>query len=201
MNGRIYLEGGGNTKESRSRCREGFRKLLENCGFTGRMPKLVACGSRSAAFDDFKTAHSQWACGEYVGLLVDSEDPVTNTDQPWQHVAQRVGDQWVKPPDAVDEQLLLMTTSMETWIATDRATLHASFGSGFNESALPPLQQIELRNRQTAFDALRNASADCPGPYTKGRRSFELLGRLNPQVLEQHLPSFRRARRILDQGI
>ena len=31
----IYLEGGGDSKELHIRCREGFRKLLENCGFQG----------------------------------------------------------------------------------------------------------------------------------------------------------------------
>ena len=41
----IYLEGGGESKELHSRCREGFRKLLEKNGFKGNMPRLVACGS------------------------------------------------------------------------------------------------------------------------------------------------------------
>jgi hypothetical protein len=48
----IYVEGGGAGADSKDvdiRCREGFRKLLENCGFEGRMPRLVklvaACGA------------------------------------------------------------------------------------------------------------------------------------------------------------
>ena len=69
----IYLEGGGDDSLVRIRCREGFRKLLAKCGFAGRMPRLVACGGRGAAFDRFKTAHE--TAGEYVALLIDSEDP------------------------------------------------------------------------------------------------------------------------------
>ena len=29
---RIYLEGGGDSKDGKVRCREGFRKLLKKCG-------------------------------------------------------------------------------------------------------------------------------------------------------------------------
>ena len=47
----IYLEGGGDSRDLLIRCQKGFRKLLERCGYAGRMPKLVACGGRGAAFD------------------------------------------------------------------------------------------------------------------------------------------------------
>ena len=50
MSAKIYIEGGGDSKELRIRCREGFRRLLDQCGFTGRMPKLIACGGRDATF-------------------------------------------------------------------------------------------------------------------------------------------------------
>ena len=46
---RIYVEGGGDAKDLRTRCREGFHKLLENAGFTGRVPRIVASGSRNEA--------------------------------------------------------------------------------------------------------------------------------------------------------
>ena len=197
----IYLEGGGNTKEGRVRCREGFRKLLEKCGFEGRMPKLVACGSRGDAFDDFKTAHVKSSPGDFIGLLVDSEDPVADPEQTWQHVGQRPGDRWPRPGGADDEQLLFMTTSMETWIITDRAALAKHFGSNFKISALPSLHDLEQRDRRAILGDLEDASKDCPGPYKKGPKSFELLSKLNLDVLEQHLPSFSRARRILNQRL
>ncbi len=40
MSATIFLEGGGDSKELHIRCREGFRQLLEKCGFKGRMPRL-----------------------------------------------------------------------------------------------------------------------------------------------------------------
>jgi len=68
----IYLEGGGDSKELHIRCRKGFRKLLEKCGFKGQMPKLVACGGRDSAFDDFKIAHANKSNSDYASMLIDS---------------------------------------------------------------------------------------------------------------------------------
>lgn len=198
MSARIYIEGGGNSKEGKVRCREGFRKLFEKCGFTGRMPALVACGPRNDAYDDFKTGHSQASPGNFIGLLVDSEEPVADVEQTWAHVAQKTGDNWRQPDGADNEQLLFMTTSMETWMVSDRTALAAHFGPRFNESVLPPVRNLEQRDRHHILNALQNASRGCPGPYDKRPKSFELLGKLNSSVLEEHLPSFKRVRRILD---
>ena len=55
---RIYIEGGGDSKDLQSRCREGFRKLIEKTGFEGRMPSTVACGGRNNAYDMFKSNYS-----------------------------------------------------------------------------------------------------------------------------------------------
>ena len=75
MKTHLYIEGG-DSKEDQIRCREGFRKLLEKMGLSGRMPRLSACGGREAVFDDFKTAHVRQHANDYVAMLVDSEDPV-----------------------------------------------------------------------------------------------------------------------------
>jgi len=42
---------------------------------------------------------------------------------------------------------------------------------------------------------------NCTNAYRKGDRSFEILGKLSPTALEKHLPSFKRARRILDERL
>ena len=94
-----------------------------------------------------------------------------------------------------------MTTSMETWMAADRNALTAHFGPRLNESALPPLQNMEHRDRHAVLQALEIASRGCPGQYNKGPKSFELLGKLNPAVLEEHLPSFKRVKRIPDLNL
>jgi len=191
----MYIEGGGDSKELRTRCREDFHRLLKRCGFAGRMPRLVACGGRSATFDDFKTAHNHSAEGDCVTVLVDSEDPVTDTEQTWAHLRQRDG--WDKPQGAEDEQVLLMVTCVETWIVTDRDTLRSHYGAGFQESALPPLNEMESRSRDSIQGKLVRATRNCKNAYAKGKRSFAVIAKLAPAALRPHLPSFARLERVL----
>ena len=195
MSATLYLEGGGDSKDLQSRCCEGFRKLLERCGLGGRMPRLVACGGRQRAFGDFRTAHGMNAPKEFIAMLIDSEEPVADIEKTWEHLGGR--DKWVKPKGAQDEQVLLMTTCMETWIITDRATLTKHYGDKLREPALPPLVDMENRSRQTVQDKLVHAARKCSNAFAKGKRSFEVLARLNPEVLHKHLPSFVRIQRIL----
>jgi hypothetical protein len=190
----LYIEGG-ESKEDQIRCRENFSKLLEKTGFSGRMPRLSACGGRGSAFDDFKTAHAGRKAGDYIAMLVDSEDPVTDIERTWDHLERR--DEWEKPAGAEDEQVLFMTTCMETWIVADRAALREHYRHKLQENALPPLHKLESRARDEVHDKLVHATRNCSNAYSKGKRSFEVLGKLDPAVLKQHLPSFVRADRIL----
>lgn len=199
MSARIYIEGGGDSKELHIRCRAGFRRLLESCGFAGRMPHLVACGGRGAAFDDFSTAHANAAAVDFVALLVDSEVPVADVEETWAHVKQHDG--WDKPDGADDEQLLLMATCMESWIVSDRKALRSHYGSCLQPSALPALNHLESRAPEVIQDALAHATRTCKNAYTKGRRSFEVLAKLEPAVLQKHLPSFARFERVLDRKL
>ena len=160
------------------------------------MPKLVAVGSREAVFNRFKTALSDTGDSDFVAMLVDSEDPVRNIEQTWGHLHRRDG--WSQPRGTDDDQVLFMTTCMETWIAADREVLGSKFGRGFNQNQLPALVDLENRSRNDVYTRLRQATSN---GYTKVRVSYELLGELNPGTLEQHLPSFRRARRILNEKL
>lgn len=193
MTGKLFLEGGGDSKELRSRCREGFRRLLEQAGLEGRMPRLVASGSRSSAFGDFSRAHTEGQAG-FVAMLIDSEEPVANVDAPWAHLRSR--DNWPRPNGASEDQALLMITSMETWIAADRACLQEYFGQGFRIDALPSGATIEARSRQDVLHALEQATRACKVRYAKGKVSFEVIGRLTPVALGV-LRGFARAVRIL----
>jgi hypothetical protein len=195
----IYLEGGGDSEYLKRRCREGFHKLLERCGYAGRLPKLVARGGRAAAFDAFKTALASARKGDFVALWIDSEDPLGDIEATWNHLKAR--DHWEKPEGATEEQVLLMTTRMETWIVADRATLAEHYGSGLQKSALPALHNLEERARDAIQNALTHATRNCSNAYTKGKRSFEVLGQLDPATLNRYLPSFVRVRRILDASL
>ena len=195
---RIFLEGGGG-KDLDSRCREGFNKLLKNCGFEGRMPKLTASGDRNSAYKGFKSAHASASGQDYIAMLVDSEDPVKDVYSPWAHLVEREG--WNVPQGATDEQVLLMTTCMETWIAADRSALSALYGKCLQVSALPAVNNLESQDRVTVQKSLFHATRNCIGPYEKGGKSYEILGEINPASIEPLLPSFKRARDILDRKL
>ncbi len=194
----LYLEGGGDSKELHARCREGFRRLLEGCGFQGRMPRLVAGGGRDAVFGDFICAHTGKKA-DFVAMWIDSEDFPADLEAAWAHLKARDG--WTQPAEAEEDQVLFMTTCMETWLVTDRVALRDYFGTQLQDSALPPLNQLERRERHDVQDRLAHATRQCVNPYLKGKRSFGLLAQLTPAVLEQHLPSFVRVRRILNEKL
>lgn len=195
MTARIYIEGGGDTAFLRADCRENFSRLLAKCGFTQRMPRLVACGTRNDTFKQFKKA-STTPSAAFIAMLVDSEDPVADLNKTWEHLAHRDG--WPKPKYADDEQVFFMTTCMETWIVADPATLKTYFGHGLQPQKLPALNNLEFRQREDVQKALKQATRNCSNRYEKGRRSFEIIGKLNPDAIE-HLPSFARMKSILDR--
>lgn len=199
MSASIYLEGGGDSKELHIRCREGFRKLLENCGFQGRLPRLTACGGRAATFGDFQTGHASTGDSDYVAMLIDSEEPLDDLEATWRHLHHRDG--WDRPAGAADEQVLFMTTCMETWIVADRKTLAVHYGTKLQESALPSLHAPESRPRQEIQEKLAHATRKCGNAYAKGKKSFEVLGKLSPKELKKHLPSFQRVVRILGENL
>jgi len=182
----IYIEGGGDRNELKIRCRRGYQSLLGKMGLQ-RMPRTVACGGRDTAFDKFKTAIRN---GQDAILLVDSEDPVAEKATPWSHLKARDG--WDQPANTDDEQAQLMVTCMETWIVADHEALKRVFGSCMRESSLPPLVELESRNRHDVLAALENATKSCGRTrmYKKGARSFQILGELNPSTLKTHLPHF-----------
>lgn len=184
--------------ELNTRCREGFRKLLAKCGFaqSKRMPRLVPCGGRKSTLDDFKARHARSSPGDYIAMLIDSEDPLTDLNVTWRHLRKR--DKWAKPNGATDDQVLFMTTCMETWIVSDRDALKKHYRQDLNENSLPPLSNLEGRARGFVQGALSKATKNCSNCYEKGKRSFEVLGKLDPAILRQYLPSFDRAWRILD---
>jgi hypothetical protein len=195
---KIYVEGGGDSKQLKIECRKGFSKLIEKAGFAGRMPTIVACGGRSATRDKFLTALKSKQ--DLSIMLVDSEDPVTEAS-PWDHL--RFRDKWERPSGVIDEQVQLMITSMESWLVADRSALEEEFGRCLQVTALPSLSNLEARGRQEVLQALENATRQCGhrNSYSKGARSFKILARLDPAVMKKHLPSFVRFIEVLDKHL
>ena len=196
----IYLEGGGsgpNSKILDIRCERAFHKLLDRMGFTGRKPRLVACGGRDAVYKDFYRALQSTLNG-YVAMWIDSEEPMADIEKAWKHLAEvkSVGS-WKKPDGAGDDQVLFMTTCMETWIIADRAALREHYKKNLNENSLPNINDLESQERHHVQQALETATKDCKNAYAKGKRSFEIFEKLDHAALRQHLPSFERVARIL----
>jgi hypothetical protein len=192
----IYIEGGGDSKELHTRLRAGFSKLFERAGFQERMPRLIAGGGRGQTFDRFCTALKEADPRKRPVLLVDSEDPVEiydfapDSDVPWKHLARR--DDWARPNGMMPDQVHLMVTCMETWIVADRTALRQVFGGCLQESALPAQNDLESRPRQDIQRSLEEATKSCGRDrmYKKGKRSFELIGQLDPVQLKKRLPHF-----------
>ena len=159
------------------------------------MPALTACGSRESAYDEFRIAHAKNTGAVYVALLVDSEAPVGDVEETWSHLATQDG--WEIPAGAENDQVLLMTTCMESWLVADHGALKRHFGPNIKLSRLPSGQGLEAVPTKQVLRSLRGATRNCSAPYAKGPRSFDILGKLAPEVISSRLPSFRRAVRIL----
>lgn len=180
---KLYVEGGGDSNALRTKCRQGFTSFLTKAGLAGSMPRVVACGGRKAAYDDFCTAVEN---GEPAFLLVDSEELVdeTNSDKSWAHLAAREGNKWPTPDGAEDRHCHLMVVCMESWFLADRNQMSLFFGHGFQESALPSVHKpLETVSKKSIFDSLKNATRNCKtkAVYGKGEHSFDLLALIDPQ--------------------
>lgn len=198
---KIFVEGGGDASSLRAECRHGFSCFFAAAGCQGKMPRIIACGSRNDAFASFCTAIGQ---GERAFLLVDSEDALDDVCQrgqperwrPWEHLKRR--DQWEKPPAADDMACHLMVQCMEAWFLADRETLQSFFGQGFNPKVLPAKENpVERLSKDQVFSALARATQNCQakGKYGKGEHSFKILARLAPERVVAASPW---AKRLVD---
>lgn len=192
---RLYVEGGGNSSTLKTACREGFTKFITAAGLIKR-PRIVACGSRSDAYNSFCTAIAN---DEEAMLLVDSEASIDKEHMkgepsewlPWAHLAQRKGDGWEKPAKSSNMDCHLMVEIMESWFLADRNALSQFFGRGFNESKLPAsVEPIESITKDAVYRALQEATKNCrtKSPYGKGEHSFKLLALITPSKVADNSP-------------
>ncbi|MBF0309263.1 MAG: DUF4276 family protein [Magnetococcales bacterium] len=190
---KVFVEGGGDTADLKAELRKGFKEFLEKAGLEGRMPRIVACGSRQDAYESFCTALEN---GETALLLVDSEVPVT-TPNPWHHLQDADG--WNLPAGATNDHCHLMVQCMEAWFLADRNALSTFFGQGFTLNALPPLgNPLEQIPKVDVYRALATATQSCKtkAAYGKGAHSFKLLARIDPNAVTAASPW---AKRFIDE--
>ena len=195
MNIKVYVEGGGNVRELRSKCRKGFISFFDKANLAGRMPRVIACGGRQTTYDKFAAALRSASGQVFVALLVDSEGPVAVGAGPWRHLKTR--DNWDRPDGATEDNAHLMVQCMEAWFLADKDCLAAFFGGGFNRNVLPRNPDIEQVAKADVLDGLKGATRQCKpkGEYGKGRHSFEILSEIDP---EKVLAASPHARRLVD---
>ncbi len=185
MKVKVYVEGGGDRQELRTKCRKGFSAFLRKTELAGQMPRIIACGDRQKTYDKFCTALANSTDEDFIVLLVDSEGPVTSDT--WRHLQER--DRWGKPAGATDDNAHLMVQCMEAWFLADKDALADFFGADFHRNALPQRTAVEHIPKDDLENGLEAATRQCrKGAYHKGNHSFEILARLAPEKVTNVSP-------------
>ncbi|MEG3839893.1 DUF4276 family protein [Microcoleus sp. herbarium14] len=177
---RIYIEGGGDGKNTKQLLRGGFSSFFKKLVQVARSKQIkwniTVCGSRNNAFRDFKNALADHP-NAFVILLVDSEAPVEK-QSPWEHLKSR--DKW-DSPGVDDTHCYLMVQAMEAWLIADIDTLKRFYGQGFKENAIPKNRNVEMIEKDSLEPSLRAASRDTKskGEYQKIQHASKLLEMLD----------------------
>jgi len=192
---KLYIEGGGDSRLQDSLFRKGWSEFFRKAGLAGRMPSTFRGGSRSKTFDAFQIAVRTKKVDELPLLLVDSESLVAAGITEWEHL--KAHDGWDKPNAAGDEDAYLMICVMETWFLADLEATQTFFRNCWRDKAVPQWANLEEVAKTDIMRALEQATTDCgKKQYAKGKLSFEILGVIDPAVVENHCPS---AKRLLDR--
>src|SRR5260370_19441243 len=175
---RVYIEGGGDSKDTKAFLRQGFSVFLRELVLVARQRRIrwriVTCGSRHAALDAFRTAVREFP-GSFNVLLIDSEAAVQTT--PWLHLRQR--SEW-DGDGLPDDHCHLMTQTMEAWFIADVETLSTFYGAGFNPNSIPRHSDVEQVAKAQLEPYLKAATRDTQkGEYHKIRHASRLLEIIN----------------------
>lgn len=183
----IYVEGGGDNKDTLKRCRQGFATYCQKLAPPKRLPSIVACGGRQQAFKAFRTAVLGGQSGDFCVLLVDAEDRVSSTTCA-AHLLSRDG--WTVP-DFNHCSVFLMVQAMEAWFLADREALAEFYDGGFVSK--------DLRGSPTDIEAVRkndlepclklaSKATKTKGEYHKTKHGFALVASIDPAKVEVASP-------------
>jgi hypothetical protein len=172
---RIYIEGGGEGKNTKASLRQGFSFFFKELVQVAQSKKIkwdiILCGSRNNAFRNFKNALADHS-NAFIILLVDSEAPVKQP--PWEHLKSR--DNWDSPAGVDETHCYLMVQAMEAWFMADIDTLKKFYGQGFKENAIPKKSNVETIEKDLLERSLKAASCDTTqGEYKKIQHASKLL--------------------------
>ena len=183
----IYMEGGGESHDTKAALRQGMDEFLGPIKQAARNKywrwKLVPCGSRNDAFKGFKNAVRNGVAGIIV-LLVDAEGSVETSAR--EHLKSRDG--W-ELGFAADDKVHLMVQTMETWIVADTGALADYYGQNFQESALSSRDDLEIATKTEIAQTLKQATrATQKGVYHKIRHASDLLKRIDSSKVSGSMP-------------
>lgn len=195
---RLYVEGGGEGKETKARIREGLHIFLQTVIELARSKRvkwqIIACGPRTKAFSAFEMAlatHPE----AYNILLVDAEGPVSTS--PWQHLQDH--DNW-RVSGLDDQHCHLMVQTMEAWLIADKEALARFYGPGFREGVLPQHAHVEQIDKNTLLSAIQAATRHTSkGEYHKIRHGCVLLAHLESAKVRRAAPHCERLFITLEQ--
>jgi len=177
----VFVEGGGDQNRTKTACRKAFHVFFDKLLSDRPKPRIIASGSRDEAYRDFCRCLTEDG-DTFAVLLVDSEDPVAAGKSAGAHLRDR--DRWAEP--LPDGQVHLMVQCMEAWFLADKEMLARYYGNGFNTSALSPNPSIEEIPKTDVFRGLeRAAAATSKGTYHKTQHGFDILARLEPDLVRQ----------------
>ena len=204
----IYVEGGGDGRGkggAAAQFRIGMSAFLGSVKTAARSKRIhwrvVACGARKAAYDSFIDA-CQREPETFNVLLVDSEEPVPITVNPWAHLRNRPDDKWSQPGGGEDRQCQLMVACMEAWFLADPAALRGHYGGSFDARKLPPVERAESRTKADIFSALKKAAQNTPaGGYEKIRDGARLLEKVDSGEVRKYCPWCERLFATLEEAV
>ncbi|WGV27001.1 DUF4276 family protein [Halotia branconii] len=183
---RIYIEGGGDGKNTKALIRQVFSKFFNSLVEIAKSQKIkwniTICGSRNNTFRDFKNALKSHPEAFNV-LLVDAEAPVTKQST-WEHLKFR--DNWNAPLGVDDSHCHLMVQAMEAWFIADVSTLKQFYGQGFKENAIPRNANVETLDKDSLEPSLKTATrSTTKGEYQKIKHASKLLELLDSARVRQ----------------
>ncbi|MEP7012805.1 MAG: DUF4276 family protein [Acidobacteriota bacterium] len=180
---RVYVEGGGDSRDSKDAIRKGFRHLFQKVGIGAQ---VIACGRRDKAFKDWKLALFSHP-DAFNLLLVDAEGAVREGSSSWNHL--KTTDPSWQPPLLSEEHCHLMVQVMEAWFIADPEALAAYYGQRFGASALPGRQNVEEIPKGEVESSLKSATKRTQkGEYHKIRHASDLLARIDPAKVRKRAP-------------
>jgi hypothetical protein len=187
---RIYVEGGGDGKNTKDRFRQGMsqflKRLLEDSPRT--RINCIVCGRRNDACRDFRNALKSHPESINI-LLVDSEDFV-KVVSPKQHLIARDG--W-NLDNIDDDNIHLMVQVMESWLIADIDTLAEYYGQNFNRNVIPLTNNVEDVSKDNVESVLKRATRNTSkGEYHKIKHGPAILEKLDAFTVRRKAPSCER---------